>query len=393
MSRRSHKKSKTGCSECKARHVKCDESRPSCINCQTADFPCSFSSERGITATAPYSSSLPSKTSASPAFLNTGDRSDRGSKIYAQPSNTPAVNMDHLNLFYHFQTETVVSLGSRMADLESSNQMVIRCGLSTPYLMHEMLAIAATHLSIMQPAKEDFHRRQATELQQSALSHFNNSSTEVTSTNCIPMFLFSSFLGIHLLCDTLRFRDGNLGTFLNRFTQYLNLHRGVRSITNSSWHLLQQSELASWLKASEAMTAVPDGHGNELSRLRSFIRSSDITESSREVYEEAVKHLQLLFDSHRRIQDLKDSAQLVFAWPVIVSAAYSDLLSQKRTVALIILAHYAVLLHAHRGLWLIGDGGEFLIRSISGSLGHLWADWLEWPLSILESDLQIASNP
>lgn len=366
------------------RHVKCDESRPSCINCQTADFTCSFVNEHRIAAV--HSSSHPATATASPASSGTKDKSKQDCTVYNLFSNASPVNMDHLRLFYHFQTETVNSFGSKLTDLESSYRMIMRCGMSTPYLMHEILAIAALHISFLNPAEKDFYRHQATELQQSALAQFKDSNPEVTATNCIPMFLFSSFLGIHTLCDTLRYRDENLGTFLDHFTHYLNLHRGVRSITNTSWHLLLQSELAPWLKTSEVMDTEVEWHGNECSRLRTLVHASDITTSSMEVYEEAIKHLQLLFDSHGRIQGLEDSVQLVFAWPVIVPAEFSSLLSQGIAEALIILAHYAVLLHAHRWLWVIGDGGEFLIRSISRSLDPIWAKWLEWPVSVIETN-------
>ncbi|KAI1748036.1 hypothetical protein F4782DRAFT_518919 [Xylaria castorea] len=42
MRRRSARKSRYGCQECKQRHVKCDETRPSCANCLIRKSPCSF---------------------------------------------------------------------------------------------------------------------------------------------------------------------------------------------------------------------------------------------------------------------------------------------------------------------------------------------------------------
>ncbi|PVI01714.1 hypothetical protein DM02DRAFT_704298 [Periconia macrospinosa] len=41
--RRSHKKSRNGCIECKKRHIRCDERRPSCANCHIAERTCVFS--------------------------------------------------------------------------------------------------------------------------------------------------------------------------------------------------------------------------------------------------------------------------------------------------------------------------------------------------------------
>src|ERR1700712_2579631 len=40
--RRAHKKSRYGCKECKQKHKRCDETRPSCINCVTFEQRCSY---------------------------------------------------------------------------------------------------------------------------------------------------------------------------------------------------------------------------------------------------------------------------------------------------------------------------------------------------------------
>ncbi|KAF4431771.1 Lysine biosynthesis regulatory protein LYS14 [Colletotrichum fructicola] len=40
--RRSHKKSRNGCTECKRRHIRCDERQPSCANCEVAERACVF---------------------------------------------------------------------------------------------------------------------------------------------------------------------------------------------------------------------------------------------------------------------------------------------------------------------------------------------------------------
>ncbi|KAL4874932.1 hypothetical protein BJY04DRAFT_202931 [Aspergillus karnatakaensis] len=40
--RKFHRKSRTGCLECRARRIKCDETRPSCGNCDRASMACHF---------------------------------------------------------------------------------------------------------------------------------------------------------------------------------------------------------------------------------------------------------------------------------------------------------------------------------------------------------------
>ncbi|PYH81811.1 hypothetical protein BO82DRAFT_74916 [Aspergillus uvarum CBS 121591] len=40
--RKAHTKSRTGCVECRRRHIKCDESRPQCKRCRNSARECAF---------------------------------------------------------------------------------------------------------------------------------------------------------------------------------------------------------------------------------------------------------------------------------------------------------------------------------------------------------------
>ena len=73
----------------------------------------------------------------------------------------------------------------------------------------------------------------------------------------------------------------------------------------------------------------------------------------------------------------------VIAWPVMIPEEYIHALHMRRPEALVILAHYAVLLHKYRQLWIFGDGGRFLIESICDFFGADWEGWLEWPMEAL----------
>lgn len=45
--RRFHTKSRNGCTECKQRHIRCDERQPSCANCEAAERVCVFPTPKG----------------------------------------------------------------------------------------------------------------------------------------------------------------------------------------------------------------------------------------------------------------------------------------------------------------------------------------------------------
>jgi hypothetical protein len=55
----------------------------------------------------------------------------------------------------------------------------------------------------------------------------------------------------------------------------------------------------------------------------------------------------------------------IASWLMIVRLEFSDLLKQRRAEALVILAHYALLLHRFRDCWMFGYSRRFVIDSIS----------------------------
>lgn len=57
LSRRSHRKSRLGCLNCKRRRIKCDESRPQCTNCVRHSIACDYlqASQAGSPAAASVS--------------------------------------------------------------------------------------------------------------------------------------------------------------------------------------------------------------------------------------------------------------------------------------------------------------------------------------------------
>ncbi|KIX08771.1 uncharacterized protein Z518_03428 [Rhinocladiella mackenziei CBS 650.93] len=302
--------------------------------------------------------------------------------------NPYSVNMTHLELFNNLFSKEFLSFEESGQPDIIPTALYTKHALTTPYLMHQILAMSALQLSTRTTDSRRFYREYATGLQNRALSLFNESKPvlEVTPANCVHMFLFSSLIGVHLLCDTLHYQRDSLEGFIDRFTYCLSVYRGVLAVIDQSWHLLRETELGPRLKLSRVLTEPTDASGSECDTLRDLVNVADGTPSSRKAYRESVLHLQQVFDAQRAASGNKTRIPVIFAWPILVSPDYVDLLRQRQAEALVILAHYAVLLHRGRNLWLIGEGGQFLIESICGSLGSDWQEWLKFPKAALQEE-------
>ncbi|KAK6225663.1 upc2 protein [Colletotrichum tabaci] len=425
--RRAHKKSRNGCKECKRRHVKCDETRPTCVNCATAERHCSYLDSLPASARS-AAPSIPAKrgfvvaghspassggtggggggggggnsSSNSGSLINAGSmpavatspsitavvndfimRSDVDREV-ASPANGQFFTLEHMRLLHHLETNMNVFMSADdfMKPLVDMN---LECALNAPYLMDVLLGLSALHMADLHPDRADHYRHQATQLQTRALVLFNDAKEDISDDTCIPMFLFSSTLGTHLLCDTLRANRHDFNAFLDQFAGYLNLHRGVSTVTSRSWHVIRESGAKRFIEFLESRR--PDDHTpSEVDILHRMLDQADLGPASLQACRDAAETLRDSYAIYRSIAERSThQSASVMAFGVRITTGFIDVLKQRRPEALVILAFYAVLLHWCRNFWIFADAGEFLIRAVASHLGDYWSEWLAFPLSVL----------
>ncbi|KAL2161667.1 hypothetical protein VTH06DRAFT_8229 [Thermothelomyces fergusii] len=412
MLRRSHRKSRAGCLECKRRHVKCDEQRPKCIICTLSDRECSYppqvsnSSGPGTPTPTAAGTGTSCEASASSAFLaaaiNTSNASDASpvagvplpdiaSREQTSSNNVdhiyPEVNLGHMELLIRFKFEEhAPELNVEMHDFAS--KLLFKCALEAPYLMHEILAISARRLAVLQPERSKHLLETAIRLQTRAVSIYNETAarSQIDQSNCSTLLLFCSLLGRHLLADLLARREAGFDDFVARFLEFLTISRGLMAMSAAAWDLLLQSDIKHLvLWALEISQSTPQGHHCDYLR-RLVLESTELDEPSKEACIAAIVYLQVGFDSLLGGETRNQRYLMVFMWAPAVPQKFTDLLSQRRPEAIAIMGHWALLLHYTRALWHVADSGSHLLRSIADFLGPSWEPWLSWPLSVLSAN-------
>lgn len=424
--RRSHKKSRAGCKECKKQHSKCDESQPSCINCATADRHCSYLDDLpqrpGLApdpapaptpASASASASSPAISTPSTGFAWTpassreagstptcaGDEQQNAREALRLPSSSlPSFthelefSIGHLVLLHHLETDIVQAPPCNTEALLPGMKFAVQIAAEHPYLLNQLLAISALHLSLLQtaPAERAHYHGEAMRLQLRALEQFKLTQGQVDQRSCIAMSLFSGSLGFHVLCDTMVCGKGDFAGFLEKFINYLFLSQGTRAVVAGAWGPLLQGPAGALLEAMKAGLLEPRedkaGVGVECDELLRLLDSADLTPSSGEACREATTLLKQMFRVvyDGQGQTTSESLHATIAWCTIIPAEYVKALGQRRPEALVVLAYWAMLVHQSRDFWAFGDGGRFLIESIRSHLGGYWEDWLVWPLRAID---------
>jgi hypothetical protein len=193
-------------------------------------------------------------------------------------------------------------------------------------------------------------------------------------------------LGVHTLFDAVA-SCVEFSGIIDRTVHYLKLHRGVNAITSRSWHILRHSEIRCIVEAIEASDQVyrqrlAEG-GNECEKLSSLIDTAGdkLGPAAHKTCRDAVEALHWTFGV-RSVIAKPFSTHVILAWPVRISAEFINLIEQRQPIPLIILAHWAVLLHAERSFWVFGNAGLNMLGPLLSYLGSYWDEWLELPRSV-----------
>jgi hypothetical protein len=303
-----------------------------------------------------------------------------------------SVNMMHMRLMHNFSSPafmTIQTVGK--GDIPAT--IYYQHALRTPYIMNECLAASALHLAATEPESERFYREYAAGLLHKALILFNNAHPvmEVTAKNCETMFLWSSLVSVHVLSEAFIFQRESIRTFMHAFAEGTKLYRGVLIVIDQCKDLLFATETGTYLKHSGAtLRATTARDGPECEHLKQMLDQSDAQRDVRELCLSATLGLQHIFNVQRIMPGTQIVVPVILAWPILISADFIELLKQLHPLALVVFAQYAVLLHRARNLWVIGGGGEYLIRAISEHLGIAWQQYLEPPLAALQEPPSVA---
>ncbi|KAL3960297.1 hypothetical protein ACCO45_005414 [Purpureocillium lilacinum] len=472
--RRSHRKSRDGCVECKKRHIRCDESRPDCLNCEKAARR--LRNEAAAAASSSLDPSTPSMDVDSPieALRQQRDRQQQRVSQRHQPTDEadvaslrrsqsrsaapsepplrapssheettalpgpsllergddpleshghdrPLFTVQHLRFLHHAGT----AMGHGVMAHPHTGRILdiaVRRAVDAPFLLDEVLALSALHLAATladdssngsSPGdhpnnNSNYHppsptyiaslRNQSTELQTRALASFTRHSLSVDlndAESAIPRFLFAAVLSLHNLAETLEtvrhLQSSDFHVFIHKLADCLGLHRGIRTVIKPAWNDLINSELEPLLNVTQHANEriirrrEHDAAGGECAHLLALLDASDLGSATDRACRDAVERLQWAFDLYSDT-DADAGSAAASAFSVTVCAEYVDVLRRLQPEALVILAHYGVLLHRHRHLWLYRDAGARMIGAISRHLGTYWRDAMTWPLQQLETD-------
>ena len=116
------------------------------------------------------------------------------------------------------------------------------------------------------------------------------------------MLLFSSFLSIQSLAEAVTLSTDDHSGFLNRFVTYLNLHRGVKSVTSQVWPALLQSKISPVLREASIRLSIAETYTSQRAKivtdhLNQLLDNADMSAENDDACRDAVSRLTPMYQA------------------------------------------------------------------------------------------------
>ncbi|KAK0451297.1 uncharacterized protein EV420DRAFT_1560133 [Desarmillaria tabescens] len=366
---RPHRKTRNGCKTCKQRKVKCDEEFPICKNCTRRCIECVWID------TPPYHSLVPATSPRTPS-----------SSPETSPSTitgtTGSFDLLTLELIHRYSTTTSHTLASDPVTSNVWTTIVPKLVFDprNQCLLYAVLAVSALHVYHTDPTADRYAVAASTYHWQAKMGLHKAETDGETDIGAI--FITLSLLAMY------EFATSSIVSL-----SMSGWHITVRNITcevAKIWPQLREGVLrpALLVKAPTTIsTPLEESFSSSLSTLLSTAHSSPDLEELHDVsvyaaYKESIRILEISCKAS------SENWNAVAFWWTMAPKRFFRLLAEGKPRALIILAHFCVMMKrvAKDGPWWARKQWGIEAARILSALDTQWMPWLGWLLSQLDED-------
>lgn len=273
---------------------------------------------------------------------------------------------------------------------------MVQVAFENPYLLHNFLSLAALHINHRErcPANPRTDYLKIAERHHgAALSIFRTTVYDINESNFTPILMSAGTLFPYSCGLSIAVSD-DLDYAFETILSNMLLTRKIRPIVSNFYHAMKNSDLDKLIPndvQDKNWDNTKVGVEVHLPKLRKFadvvqhIYSPDIVEA----YTQAIDKLELVFEQTSKFSRYSPSSALLRIWIHLISDHYVQLLSDKQPGALIIFAHFAVLLKKGEHFWYMEGMADLVLKIIDIHIPSEWKSWIEWPKEQIRSRREI----
>lgn len=139
---------------------------------------------------------------------------------------------------------------------------------------------------------------------------------------------------------------------------------------------VKDGDLRPLIRRDESRPKMPDTSRLailSLRRLNTILGNNPAHET--DIYDHTIHHLSLALE---RLAEGSEPTILAIRWIFHIPARFIELIRARRPFALVILAHFAVIMHSLRGHWWMGSWGMDVLGDVGQTLNGEWREHISW---------------
>ncbi|KAE8151613.1 hypothetical protein BDV25DRAFT_128597 [Aspergillus avenaceus] len=288
-------------------------------------------------------------------------------------------NMQELELMMQWCTTTYRTLPVHSETKKTWQVVIPQTAMHHPSLMHGILALSALHLA--SNSKGTTKKRYL----ETAVSHQSRALTGLTktgnksndSTSNVPLLSLSALMTIFSFGLPITVDSSNERSSLDEILRVFKSFKASSSDTDTATAQANDREMQAIIGSGNTPPQMPDTHRlaiMSLSRLNARLARQD-PRHEKDVFDVVIENLGNSFNDLARGGEFLRSA---FQWVVQMPPRFEKLLEERQKFALVILAHFTVIIHYLRKYWWMSEWGSQLIHEISQLLGPEWLPSINW---------------
>jgi Orsellinic acid/F9775 biosynthesis cluster protein D/Fungal specific transcription factor domain len=290
-------------------------------------------------------------------------------------------------LLNHYTSSTSMTLATDTKSRKLWQLTMPKLAYQHHFLMHGILACSALHLAYQNPAQQREYVIKASIHQARAMPLFRSAIANVTHDNCHAVLVYSHLLVIYSFAS--EEQDERLllvePTGTDVLPNWLYFLRSGCSLLCTVWHELESGPVKALSLAWETPINVSEDFESEK---RDYFLSVLFTPSSCAAWPEetcrilhaAAIELGSAFSCTRALGETFTTWDALRVWPMRISVDYMYLLNKWHPGALILLAHYCILLLKVEQHWYFEGRAKRLLETIMSRLDPVWHDSIKWPM-------------
>ncbi|KAI9043302.1 uncharacterized protein KD926_003832 [Aspergillus affinis] len=294
-------------------------------------------------------------------------------------------NLLHLRLLLNWTTSTCHSISRNSADLGIWQTVVPKMALSHPYLLHGLFAVSALHLSLpmtsQDPDREELIK--AAEYHQSeAIRIFTPIVGNLTPSQYDATFTLSNLLATIALTFPL-VHNSVAGRIPDVLNELIRVFAFVRKMTQFYAYIIESvthGEIAQLTYFEVTRASLSDTIQSRVSALHELNTTHILDPEAYLAFRDTIDRLASTF---ARMYSGQEIFSACFLWMAQTPAQYFDRLQDRHPLALVILAHYCIVLDHMNRHWWIQSWGRQVLEAIRSVLEPGWRVHISWPLEVV----------